>query len=174
MDCSPSGRCVHGILQARNTGVGSHFLLWGFSQFRDQILVSCIAGWIFTNEPALDYIWLYYCVVIDSYNGSNQFSLFFFPAVLGLNQPRERLLPYTDLSVRHGDFPVVACGLSCSESCGILVPQSRDWTHVPCIASWIPNHWTTRKVCPFCFNERENTNLRSYIQDSPFSLSHCS
>ena len=29
MDCSPAGFSVHGILQARNTGVGCHFLLQG-------------------------------------------------------------------------------------------------------------------------------------------------
>ena len=29
MDCSPPGSSVHGILQARNTGVGSHALLQG-------------------------------------------------------------------------------------------------------------------------------------------------
>ena len=27
MDCSPSGSSVHGIFQAKNTGVGCHFLL---------------------------------------------------------------------------------------------------------------------------------------------------
>ena len=29
MDCSPAGSSVHGILQARITGVGCHFLLQG-------------------------------------------------------------------------------------------------------------------------------------------------
>ena len=29
MDCSPPGSSVHGILQAKNTGVGSHSLLQG-------------------------------------------------------------------------------------------------------------------------------------------------
>ena len=29
MDCSPPGFSVHGILQARNTGVGCHALLQG-------------------------------------------------------------------------------------------------------------------------------------------------
>ena len=27
MDCSPSGSSVHGIIQAKNTGLGYHFLL---------------------------------------------------------------------------------------------------------------------------------------------------
>ena len=29
MDCSPPGSSVHGIIQAKNTGVGCHFLLQG-------------------------------------------------------------------------------------------------------------------------------------------------
>ena len=29
---------------------------------------------------------------------------------------------------------------------GDLSSQTRDWTHIPCIARWILNHWTTREV----------------------------
>ena len=37
-------------------------------------------------------------------------------------------------------------GFSCSMACGILVPQPVTWTHVPCIARQILDHWTTREV----------------------------
>ena len=30
-------------------------------------------------------------------------------------------------------------------------PQTRDWTHVPCIGRRILNHWTTREVPSFAF-----------------------
>ena len=43
-----SGSFVHGILQARNTGVESHSLLQGSSLSRDSTQVSCIAGRFFT------------------------------------------------------------------------------------------------------------------------------
>ena len=42
--CSPPGSSVHGILQAKNTGVCCHFLLQGSSRPRDQTQVSRIAG----------------------------------------------------------------------------------------------------------------------------------
>ena len=32
--------------------------------------------------------------------------------------------------------------------------QTRDWTHVPCIGMWTPNHWTTREA-------RDKTFLKS-------------
>ena len=51
MDRSPPGSSVHGILQAR-------ILVWvaisfsrGFSQPRDQICISCLAGRFFITEP---------------------------------------------------------------------------------------------------------------------------
>ena len=37
---------------------------------------------------------------------------------------------------------VVAHGLICSMSCGTLDPLTKDWTHVPCIARQIINHWS--------------------------------
>ena len=37
------------------------------------------------------------------------------------------------------------CRLHCSVACGSLVPLTRDWTHVPCIARWILNHGLPRK-----------------------------
>ena len=42
--CSPPGSSIHGILQAKNTGVCCHFLLQGSSRPRDQTQVSRIAG----------------------------------------------------------------------------------------------------------------------------------
>jgi len=40
---------------------------------------------------------------------------------------------------------VVACWFSCSQACGILASRPRtEWTHVPCIARHLLNHWTTR------------------------------
>ena len=40
MDCSPPGSSVHGVFQARNTEVGSHFLLQGI--FLTQGLNPCL------------------------------------------------------------------------------------------------------------------------------------
>ena len=48
MDYSPPGSSVHGILQAKNTGVGCHALLQGIFQPRDCTPASCIAGGFFT------------------------------------------------------------------------------------------------------------------------------
>ena len=48
MDCSPPGSSVHGDSPGKNTGVGSHALLQGSPQPRDQTQVSCIAGRFFT------------------------------------------------------------------------------------------------------------------------------
>jgi len=44
MDCIPPHSSVHGILQARNTGVGSDSLLQESSPPRNQAQVSLIAG----------------------------------------------------------------------------------------------------------------------------------
>jgi len=45
-----------------------------------------------------------------------------------------------------------ASGLCCSMAREVLVPSlTRDWNHVPCIALWILNHWTTREVPAFLF-----------------------
>ena len=41
---------------------------------------------------------------------------------------------------------VATCRLSCPKACGILVPQTRDQTHGPCIAKQILNHLTSREV----------------------------
>ena len=43
MDCSPPGSSVHGVFQARNTEVGSHFLLQGI--FLTQGLNPCLLHW---------------------------------------------------------------------------------------------------------------------------------
>ena len=45
---SPPGSSVHGISQARNTGVGCHFLLQGSFPTQGSKLVSCTAGRFFT------------------------------------------------------------------------------------------------------------------------------
>ena len=29
--------------------------------------------------------------------------------------------------------------------------RTRDWTHVPCIGRWTPNHWATREVLSYWF-----------------------
>ena len=54
MGCSPPGSSVHGILQAKITGVGGHFFLQGSSWPWDRICISCVS-WIadrfFTTEP---------------------------------------------------------------------------------------------------------------------------
>jgi len=54
MDYSPPGSFVHGILQARIMGWVAIPFCRGFSQPRDQTLISCcscIAGGLFTAEP---------------------------------------------------------------------------------------------------------------------------
>ena len=48
-DCSPAGSSVHGIFQARNTGVGYHFLLRGIfptQEWKLHLCISCISRWI--------------------------------------------------------------------------------------------------------------------------------
>ena len=48
IDCSPPGSSVHGILQARNPEWVAIYFSSGYSQRRDQTLISCIAGRCFT------------------------------------------------------------------------------------------------------------------------------
>ena len=48
MDCSSPGSSDHGDSSGKNTGVGFHALLQGYSQLRDRTQVSRIAGWFFT------------------------------------------------------------------------------------------------------------------------------
>ena len=48
MDCSPPGSSVHEDSPGKNTGVGCHALLRGYSPPRDGTQVSCIAGGFFT------------------------------------------------------------------------------------------------------------------------------
>ena len=69
---------------------------------------------------------------------------------------------------------VVASELSFSAAGGWdLNSQTRDQTHVPCSARWIPNHWTTREFIYiyifFFFSKRyENANLNiSKLINSP-------
>ena len=44
LECSPPGSSVHGDSPGKNTGVGCHAPSRGYSQSRDQIQISCIAG----------------------------------------------------------------------------------------------------------------------------------
>ena len=60
-----------------------------------------------------------------------------------------------DLSSQNTDSLVVVCGLSFSVACEICY-LTKDRTHVPCIASWILNHWATKEV-------PENKNLNSSL-----------
>ena len=53
MDCRPPGSSVHGILQAKNTGVGCHALLQGIFPAQDLTCVSMspvLAGKFFTTS----------------------------------------------------------------------------------------------------------------------------
>ena len=50
MDCSPPGFFVHGILQGKNTGVGSHSLLWRIFPTQG------------SNPGLLHYRWILYCL----------------------------------------------------------------------------------------------------------------
>ena len=46
MDCSPPGSSVHEIFQARNTGVGCHFLLQGtFLTQGWNLCLLCLLSW---------------------------------------------------------------------------------------------------------------------------------
>ena len=51
MDCSPPGSSIQVILQAKNTGMGCHALLWGSSQPRDWTHVSCLLHWQVGSLP---------------------------------------------------------------------------------------------------------------------------
>ena len=48
VDCSPPGSSVHGILQARITGMGHHALLQGIFPTQGLKPHGCIAGGFFT------------------------------------------------------------------------------------------------------------------------------
>ena len=48
VDCSPSGCCVHGLLQARILEWVAMSFSRGFSQLRDQTWVFCMVGRFFT------------------------------------------------------------------------------------------------------------------------------
>ena len=53
MDCSPQGSSVHGVFQARNPGMGCHFLLQGIflTQTEHSPLMSpALAGGFFTTS----------------------------------------------------------------------------------------------------------------------------
>jgi len=43
---------------------------------------------------------------------------------------------------------VAACELSCATQVGFQFPKE-GLNHVPCIARWIINHWTTREVLEY-------------------------
>ena len=49
--------------------------------------------------------------------------------------------------------------LSCAAAFVILVLRSGIKLWVPCIASWILNHWTTREVPTFLFILKNNHNI---------------
>ena len=52
MDCSPPGSFVHGIFQARNTGVGCHFLLQGILPTQGSNLhLLCLLCWLVDSSP---------------------------------------------------------------------------------------------------------------------------
>ena len=64
MDCQPTRLPCLWNSPDKNTEVGSHSLVWGFSQPRDQARVSCIAGRFLPSEPRgkphLDHAYLQY------------------------------------------------------------------------------------------------------------------
>ena len=73
--------------------------------------------------------------------------LFFISFALGLS------CIVQDFSLQPTDSLVVASGLPSYGTQAYLLhgmwdlsSLTRDWTHIPCIAKWILNHWTTRKV----------------------------
>ena len=52
-DCSPPGSSINGILQARNTGMGCHFLFQGIfpTQGSNPLVSSALADRFFTTAP---------------------------------------------------------------------------------------------------------------------------
>ena len=55
MDCSLPGSSAHGILQAKNTGVGSHSLLQCIFPTQELNWVSCIAGRLLPESPEFNF-----------------------------------------------------------------------------------------------------------------------
>ena len=52
MDYSPPGSSVHGILQARITGVGYHALLWGILLTQEsKLYLLCLLHWQESSLP---------------------------------------------------------------------------------------------------------------------------
>ena len=114
--CSPPGSSAYGIFQARNTGMGCHFLLWGGSQPRDQTYISCspaLVGRFFTSAPPGKLLLTVYSVctvftlscvrlfatplIIQSMEFSRWVA---FPFSRGSSQPRDR----TQVSLIAGGF----------------------------------------------------------------------
>ena len=64
MDCSPPGSSVHGISQAKNIGVGSHFLLQGI--FLTQGLKPCLLHLLhWQADSGMLYVNCVVCVLIN-------------------------------------------------------------------------------------------------------------
>ena len=80
-------------------------------------------------------------------------------AALGLNcGTQDFLWAVQDLSSRCTDSLVVAHRLSCSATCGILVPDQGSYPH-HCSTRWTLDHWTTREVPDvsyFSYSRKQN------------------
>lgn len=56
---------------------------------------------------------------------------------------------------QHTGSAAVVCVLSRPVACGILASPTSDRSHIPCIANWILNHWTTSGVPLYLFSSEE-------------------
>ena len=76
MDCSPPGSSVHEIFQARILEWVAISFSRGSSHSRDQICVSCLAGWFFITEPPGKLIsWSIVSILILCYKQSWEWKL---------------------------------------------------------------------------------------------------
>ena len=132
MGCSLWGSTVHGISQARNTGVGCRFLSRGSSRPRDRTCISCIGRWILHHwgTPKLCLWDLIRCQGTEAGYGISSIS----PLMNYL------ISPIRILAKRYSDFSswslVSAWDMFCSGSVPRL--QANIWSS----CSWASTHST--------------------------------
>ena len=91
-------------------------------------------------------------------------------AALGLScGTQDFLWAMQDLSSRCTDSLVVAHRLSCSATCGILVPEQGPYPH-HCSTRWTLDHWTTREVPDVTFTQENKMPWRQKWQLTLASL----
>ena len=121
MDCSPPSSSVHGIAQARNTGVGCRFLPQGSSWQGIECTPAALAGEVFATEPPS----LLWKMLIKSWVQTRRNIKTCKWKILGVN-----------ISFQH---------VSSSVFPGVLLisPQSlnQTWIHLPAVLIVKPIYW---------------------------------